>query len=318
MGGGEAARGAPTGDGWTRGAHQGVELGEWVTWNIHPQGRLTGCGHRKLSGTMGPGRHHDVCVAGALAGVFEELRGVVCLGGRVQQQEIDLVASVLEYTQEVAGAQLGKARVPDGGRGEGTPSDEEDTRHEARLSCTQRGGSVRDGVGRRLVKAVVRSVWQLEWAARAKLSGAQRWRLTGSCNGCGACCESPTIAVGRLLWWMPTPRALFLAWQHHVNGFVLTGRLREARAFVFRCTHFDPATRTCDSYASRPFMCRHYPRILLEQAWPTLFSDCSYEVVDAQGAGLAGAIDTIAAETLTEAQAHALKRALRLPDETPE
>jgi Fe-S-cluster containining protein len=46
---------------------------------------------------------------------------------------------------------------------------------------------------------------------------------------------------------------------------------RQDHSFVFECTHFDRITRRCDSYASRPGMCRDYPRVLLDQAAPALF-----------------------------------------------
>jgi uncharacterized protein len=51
------------------------------------------------------------------------------------------------------------------------------------------------------------------------------------------------------------------------------------RVFVFRCTHFDPVTRLCDSYATRPGMCRDYPRALLYQPSPELLPGCGYRVV---------------------------------------
>ena len=97
---------------------------------------------------------------------------------------------------------------------------------------------------------------------------------------------------------MPPPpfdaqRALFVAWQWHINGFELVDRVRAGRALVFRCTHYDPDTRRCDSYDSRPWMCRDYPRVVLDQAWPELFADCSHRLVDTAGAGLAAEIDAL-------------------------
>jgi hypothetical protein len=169
---------------------------------------------------------------------------------------------------------------------------------------------MRDGPLRRLIKLLVRTTWALEHSLRRRLRSRPRWRLEGECNGCGQCCVAPSIAVGRLLWRWPTPRRLFLSWQRHVNGFELTGRIREARAFVFRCTHYDPQTRQCDSYASRPWMCRRYPRVLLRQPWPELFEDCSHRLVDGEGAGLAAALD---AEGLDPELRARLQGALRLP-----
>lgn len=168
---------------------------------------------------------------------------------------------------------------------------------------------MQDGWLRRTIKACVRTMWSLELGLRRGLAPRPRWQLTGSCNGCGACCERPTIAVGRMLWRWPTPRRLFLAWQHRVNGFVEPQRLSDARAYAFRCTHYDPQTRLCDSYSSRPWMCRDYPRVLLGQSWPELFDDCSHGLVDRQGGGLAAALE----ETDLDPEARAeLLRKLRL------
>ena len=54
---------------------------------------------------------------------------------------------------------------------------------------------------------------------------------------------------------------------------------RRGRVFIFRCTHFDWATRSCDSYGSRPGMCRDYPRVLLQQANPEFLPGCGYRPV---------------------------------------
>ena len=58
-----------------------------------------------------------------------------------------------------------------------------------------------DGRALAALKALVRGVWALETALRAPLRRRRaRWRLAGDCNGCGACCVAPTIAVSRLVW----------------------------------------------------------------------------------------------------------------------
>ena len=174
---------------------------------------------------------------------------------------------------------------------------------------------MKDGPLRRALKAVVRTIWWTEWALRRPLRARARWQLQGTCNGCGACCVRPTILVGRIVWRWPTPRRLFVAWQRHVNGFELVGRMRGGvRALVFRCTHYHPDTRLCDSYESRPFLCRHYPSVLLDQPWPELFEDCSHTLVDQQGAGLAHALDQT--DLSPEARA-ALKQKLRLHSPAP-
>ncbi len=133
--------------------------------------------------------------------------------------------------------------------------------------------------------------------------------LGGDCRRCGACCEAPAIRVGWVTWHLPTWRRVFLAWQERVNGFVLTERDRAARTFVFRCTHFDASTRRCDSYASRPGMCRDYPRVLLYQARPELLPGCGYRPVDRDGKRL---LRVLSEQALTDEQKERLKERLFL------
>ena len=172
---------------------------------------------------------------------------------------------------------------------------------------------MRDGSLRRLVKATVRAIWWVELTARRRLR-PPRFRLAGTCEGCGACCERPTIAVGRAIWFLPVTRRIFVAWQQYINGFVLVERIRDGRALAFRCTHYDPETLLCDSYDSRPALCRDYPRLLLHQPWPELFEACTYRVVDRHGAGLSEAIDAL---ELAPGEAVRLKERLRLDDGPP-
>src|SRR4030042_1602127 len=127
---------------------------------------------------------------------------------------------------------------------------------------------MRDGLLRYAVKRVALWSFRANLAAHRAMRrarGERPWTLGGSCRRSGACCEAPAIAVGRLTRSLPNVRRLFLAWQRRVNGFALVSADARARVFVFRCSHFDPATRSCDSYDSRPGMCRDYPRNLM---WP--------------------------------------------------
>ena len=147
---------------------------------------------------------------------------------------------------------------------------------------------MRDGPGRMVLKALVRWVWQAETGLRrglGRLRSRPRFELAGACGGCGACCERPSIQVGRVTWYFPRTRRAFLAWQRLVNGFELVEADRDSRTFSFVCTHFDAATRRCDSYGSRPGMCRDYPRVQLGVAWPELFDACGFRprVIDRSG-----------------------------------
>lgn len=141
---------------------------------------------------------------------------------------------------------------------------------------------MKDGAGLRIVKRVALAHFTLNLAAHRawrRLRGERPFRLAGDCGRCGACCEVPSIRASRLAWYFPTARALFLAWQRRVNGFELVSVDRRTRVFTFRCTHYDPATRSCDSYDSRPGMCRDYPRLQVWSAAPAFLPGCGYRAV---------------------------------------
>jgi len=173
---------------------------------------------------------------------------------------------------------------------------------------------VRDGPLLRAVKRLALWSFRAQLAADRMLrrSRSERpWSLTGSCRRSGACCEAPAIAVGRLVRSLPSARRLFLGWHRRVNGFELVSVDHRARVFVFRCSHFDPATRSCDSYDSRPGMCRDYPRLLLWQPNPEMLPPCGYRATPPNAARLRGSIDRL---DLAPGQREKLRRDLRLGD----
>jgi Fe-S-cluster containining protein len=171
---------------------------------------------------------------------------------------------------------------------------------------------MRDGPLLRAVKRI--ALWQYEadlalhrgWR-RAR--GERPWTLQGSCCRSGACCEAPAIQVGWPTWALPTLRRVFLGWQRRVNGFELTATDRRARLLVFRCSHYDRATRSCDSYASRPGVCRDYPRNLMWQPSPQMLPPCAYRATPPNAKELRVAIDGL---DLTPLQKEKLRRGLRL------
>jgi len=174
--------------------------------------------------------------------------------------------------------------------------------------------AMRDGILRRAVKRVALLCHRTDLAAHRavrRAKGERPWTLGGSCCRSGACCEAPAILVGRLVWSMPILRWLFLVWQRRVNGFEPASTDARARVFVFRCSHFDRATRTCDSYESRPAMCRDYPRHLMWQPNPELLPGCGYHAVAPNAAGLRSAIELL---DLGPEQRDRLRRGLRLGD----
>lgn len=167
---------------------------------------------------------------------------------------------------------------------------------------------MRDGLVRRALKAVARHLRSIDlgftrWVLSRR--GEPRYRLTGSCNGCGKCCERPTIQASVFSWRLPLVRASTLWWHRVVNGFELVETDPRFKLFVFRCTHYDAVTKRCDSYESRPLMCRDYPVNLTFEAVPPLFPECSHGVVDRNAEQLRAALIAagVEGEKLKEAEA---------------
>jgi len=171
---------------------------------------------------------------------------------------------------------------------------------------------VKDGALRRTLKRV--ALWNFVLGlslqrAIERRRGRIPHDLAGECRRCARCCEAPGVQVGWAIWYLPLLQRLFLAWQRHVNGFVLTHRERRGRVLVFRCTHFDWDTRSCDSYSSRPGMCRDYPRVLLAQAHPEFLPGCGYRPVARNAEALVRSLERA---SLTPEQMARLKKDLHL------
>lgn len=173
---------------------------------------------------------------------------------------------------------------------------------------------MRDGAVRAAIKAIARLRYRIDLEITRRLAARReppRYRLEGACNGCGRCCERPTIRVSVWTFRFPIWRRLVLAWHRWVNGFVWIGEDVSTRTIAFRCTHYDPVSKACDSYATRPGMCRDYPRPLLDAAFPEFFPECGYKAVDVHAPKLKAALD--AADIDPERRA-ALYRKLKLDE----
>jgi Fe-S-cluster containining protein len=171
---------------------------------------------------------------------------------------------------------------------------------------------MKDGALKRTVKAFARGAFFLNVSADRglrRLRGERTFLLAGSCRRCAACCEAPAIRVHALVWLAPRLRRAFLWWQERVNGFELVEARARERTFVFRCSHFDRATRSCDSYTSRPGMCQDYPRALLQQANPELLPGCGYRPLARNAKALSQAL---LERPLTDEQRQRLRRQLFL------
>ena len=142
---------------------------------------------------------------------------------------------------------------------------------------------MRDGPLRRAAKRVALGAFTFDLAVERtsrRGRGERPYVLAGDCRRCARCCEAPAIQVG-------------------------------TRTFVFRCTHFDPATRACDSYSSRPGMCRDYPRLQLWQASPEFLPGCGYRAVAPGAARLRVLLD---GKPMTAEQRARLDRGLHLEE----
>ena len=169
-----------------------------------------------------------------------------------------------------------------------------------------------DGPGRRILKAIALGHFRLNlWTHRGwqRLRGQRSHVLVGDCRRCAKCCEAPSVRANAAVWHLKSLRWFFLGWMKQVNGFELESVDDRSRTFVFRCTHFDWETRSCDSYASRPGMCRDYPRALLDQPRPQLFAECGYGARPTNAAALLAELDR---QPLSAEQRRRLHRELDL------
>ncbi len=173
---------------------------------------------------------------------------------------------------------------------------------------------MRDGAVRSAIKTVALGVYDFRLALHRMQKSAQGgipYELGGSCILCAKCCEAPGIQVGVVTWYLPLFQRIFLLWHRHVNGFELVEKSRTDRAFIFRCTHFDRETRRCDSYHTRPGMCRDYPRPLLEQANPELFEGCGFKPLARNRAQI---LTALSEQPMTEEQRAKLRKELFLEE----
>jgi len=201
--------------------------------------------------------------------------------------------------------------VPTAGAGGGSTRTVS-TARTPRLGPLVSSSLMKDGPFRRSLKAVARALFVLDVGVdrkRRTLRGERPHGLGGECRRCAGCCEAPAIRANAAVWHLRTLRWAFLRFQEWVNGFELQEARARDRVFVFRCTHFDWTTRTCDSYASRPGMCRDYPRALLFQAAPEMLPGCGYRPLPPNAAGLRRALE---ARGLPPAQLERLKKDLDL------
>ena len=142
-----------------------------------------------------------------------------------------------------------------------------------------------------------------------RIFGTKHYELAGKCSSCGACCITPSIPAGEIIWNFKPLESTFLAWQKYINGFELIEKEEESRLYVFNCTHFDAKTRLCDSYSSRPGICRDYPKVLTYQVCPIFFESCTMKAYDPKAEEL---LNKLNSENLTDEQLKLIKKELYL------
>lgn len=167
---------------------------------------------------------------------------------------------------------------------------------------------MKDGLLRKGVKRVGLAVFHVRLLLHRSHVDV-RFDLGGGCIRSGNCCEQPGIQVSKLTWYLPFMRRGFLWWHRHVNGFELAEASREQRAFLFTCTHFDRETRSCDSYESRPGMCRDYPMVQTERAHPAFLDGCGFRAVAKNRDEL---VQILEQQSLSPEQMAKLKKGLNL------
>lgn len=169
-----------------------------------------------------------------------------------------------------------------------------------------------DGALKAGVKRLARFFYEADLALhrrRRRSAGERPYDLGGACRLCAKCCEAPAIAPVWPVRRLRSARRLFLLWQRAVNGFHFLREDRAHRVFVFRCEHFDRITRRCDSYETRPGVCRDYPRNLMWQTEPVLLDGCGYRPV---APGAASMLRELEKRNLPKEQMEKLRKGLFL------
>lgn len=171
---------------------------------------------------------------------------------------------------------------------------------------------MRDNFPRRVLKRLALAVFEFDLAFERKWKPNREkplFDLGGSCRRCAGCCEAPAISVFWPVRRFRSLRAIFLGWQKHVNRFHLVRDDKLLQAFVFRCEHFDRKTRSCDSYDTRPGLCRDYPRRLMYLPNPEMLEGCGYKPI---ALGASRMMNALKRQNLTPEQMEKLKKGLFL------
>jgi len=170
---------------------------------------------------------------------------------------------------------------------------------------------MKDGLFRRFIKKIALLSHSIDLAITRRSLGPPPYILKGECNGCGACCVNPTIHLYPPFFYVRSIRWMYITWHRVINGFKLVEENRKDKTLVFECTHYDPTTKLCDSYDSRPGMCRDYPKNMVYLPNPEFFEECSYTAEYRYAQGMREALEKTG---LSEEKLKELKKKLHIEE----
>lgn len=176
---------------------------------------------------------------------------------------------------------------------------------------------MKDGTIRTIIKRIALLCYSIDLKSTRGIKafrGEPLYRLNGFCNQCGACCKSPMIPVFSPFFFIKPIHRIIRAWHRWVNAFEYVGEDRKSQILIFRCTHWDPITKMCDSYNTRPGMCRDYPRNLIYSPNPTFLEPCSYYAIDKNADRMRAALKDL---NLPPEKLEALEQKLYVRDPVP-
>ena len=155
---------------------------------------------------------------------------------------------------------------------------------------------MKDGIIRKSLKSIALLGYTVDLRITRlvlKAKGEPLYHLRGSCNKCGACCKSPMVPIFPPFFYLKPIRWIILTWHRLVNGFEYIDENPKSQMFIFRCTHWNSETKMCDSYDSRPGMCRDYPCNLVYSTNPIFLKECSYYAVDKNAERMKAALEDL-------------------------
>ena len=105
----------------------------------------------------------------------------------------------------------------------------------------------------------------------------RKYFRTGSCKGCGKCCENIYVNHGKKGFIKSVDEFNRLKFFHSFyRGLELIGE--DELGLLFKCRHLDSVTRKCKIHFFRPPICRKYPMEEIFKMGGILTPDCGYKL----------------------------------------